>query len=60
MAIEIKRSTAPTVSKGFRIGCGDLRPKAAYLVHGGTTTWPMGGGVTAISLTDLMRRLQES
>jgi predicted AAA+ superfamily ATPase len=60
MAIEIKRTTAPTVSKGFRIGCADLRSKAAYVVHGGATTWPMGGGVTAISLTDLMHRLQES
>ena len=60
MAIEIKRSTAPTVSKGFRIGCGDLRPKAAYLVHGGTETWPMGEGMTAISLTGLARRLEGS
>jgi hypothetical protein len=60
MAIEIKRSTAPTVSKGFRIGCGDLGPKAAYVVHGGTETWPMGGGVTAISLTNLARRLEGS
>jgi predicted AAA+ superfamily ATPase len=60
MTIEIKRSTAPTVSKGFRIGCADLRPKAAYVVHGGTATWPMGGGVTAIGLTDLARRLADS
>lgn len=60
MAIEIKRSTAPAVSKGFRIGCADLRPKAAFVVHGGGETWPMGGGVTAISLADLTRRLQGS
>ena len=59
MAIEIKRTTAPTVSKGFRIGCGHLRPRAAYVVHGARDTWPMGGGVTAISLTDLMRRLMD-
>ena len=60
MAIEIKRSTAPAVSKGFRIGCADLRPKAAFVVHGGSATWSMGGGVTAISLADLTRRLQGS
>jgi predicted AAA+ superfamily ATPase len=60
MAIEIKRSTAPTVSKGFRIGCGGLKPRAAYVVHGGTETWPMGDGVTAISLTSLVRRLEGS
>lgn len=60
MAIEVKRSTAPAVSKGFRIGCADLRPRAAYVVHGGSATWPMGGGVTAISLADLTRKLQGS
>ena len=57
MAIEIKRTTAPTVSKGFRIGCADLKPKAAYVVHGGSESWPMGGGLTAISLPALMRKL---
>lgn len=60
IAVEVKRTTAPAVSKGFRIGCADLRPKAAYLVHGGTDTWPMGGGVTAISLPNLMQKLRES
>lgn len=58
VAIEIKRTSAPTVSKGFRIACEDLQPKTAYLVHGGEETWPMGGRVTAISLPELMRRVQ--
>jgi len=60
MAIEIKRSSAPTVSKGFRIGCSDLQAKAAYVVHSGDATWPMGDGVTAISLKGLVRRLAGS
>lgn len=58
-AIEIKRTSAPTVSKGFRIGCDDLQPRNAFLVHGGRDTWPMGGGVTAIALRDLVQRLVE-
>jgi hypothetical protein len=57
LAVEIKRSTAPEVSKGFRLGCAALRPRAAYVVHGGTGEWPMPGGVTAISLAALVRRL---
>lgn len=57
MLVEIKRSTAPTVSRGFRTACDDLTPGAAYVVHGGADEWPMPGGVTAISLAALMRRL---
>lgn len=34
-----------------------LKPKESYLVHGGDQTWPIGKGVEAISLGDLMRRL---
>ncbi len=32
MVVEIKRSTAPTVSRGFRVACDDLAPKAAFVV----------------------------
>jgi predicted AAA+ superfamily ATPase len=57
MAIDIKRSTAPIVSRGFRSACETLRPRAVYVVHGGDGTWPAGGDMTAIALPDLMRRL---
>ncbi len=60
MVIEIKRSTAPTVSKGFHIARADLTPREAFVVHGGAETWPMGGGVTAISVADLATRLAAS
>lgn len=60
MLIEIKRSTAPTVSKGFYLACDDLSPKDAYVVHSGDDTWPMPGNVTAISLLDLVRRLTDT
>jgi len=57
MAIEIKRTTAPTVSRGFHLACDALAPKARFVVHGGTDTWPMPHGVTAIGLSALMTRL---
>ncbi|MEQ1693920.1 MAG: ATP-binding protein [Gemmatimonas sp.] len=60
MVIEIKRSTAPTVSKGFRLACDDLSPASAYVVHSGTERWPMPGQVTAISLVELMQQLEGS
>jgi predicted AAA+ superfamily ATPase len=58
IAVEIKRTTAPDVSKGFRLACAALRPRAAYVVHGGTEEWPMKDGVGAISLGGLMERLK--
>lgn len=57
MAIEIKRSTAPELSRGFRSAQAVLQPKEAYLLHGGTETWPIAKGVTATTLSDLMLRL---
>jgi hypothetical protein len=57
LAIEIKRTTAPEVSKGFRLGCEALRPRMAYVVHGGADEWAMRGAMTAISLRGLMKRL---
>ena len=60
MVIEIKRSSAPTVSKGFRLACDDLSPKSAFVVHSGTERWPMPGEVTATSLVELMKQLEQS
>jgi predicted AAA+ superfamily ATPase len=57
MAIEIKRSTAPDVSAGFRSAREVLKPKEAYVVHGGTGEWPIDKGVTAIDLAGLVQRL---
>jgi len=59
MVIEIKRSTAPTLSRGFNSARQALKPREAYLVHGGTESWPMADGVTAIGLRELMQRLAD-
>lgn len=60
MAVEIKRTTAPDVSKGFRLACTAMQPSEAYVVHGGADAWPMRDGVTATSLEGLMQRLRDS
>jgi hypothetical protein len=57
MAIEIKRSTAPELSAGFRSAREVLKPKEAYVVHSSVGHWPIAKGVTAIDLVGLMRRL---
>jgi hypothetical protein len=57
IAVEIKRSSAPTLSRGFHSARQALKVKESYLVHGGPDTWPEGDGVTAIGLMELMRKL---
>lgn len=57
--IEVKRSTAPVPSKGLRIARDDLSPRETYVVHGGDARWPMGDGITAISLGEMVTRLGE-
>ncbi len=58
-AVEIKRSTAPTVTKGFHSACEDLRPARKYVVHGGEDSFPLGADIQAVSLHELMHKLAE-
>jgi uncharacterized protein len=57
MAVEIKRSTSPTLSRGFNLAREVLKPRNTYPGDAGIETWPMAAGVTAIALLDLMRKL---
>jgi predicted AAA+ superfamily ATPase len=57
MAIEIKRSTAPTLSKGFDIACADLEVEQRWVVCPGAERFPMRHGAQAIGLAALMQML---
>jgi predicted AAA+ superfamily ATPase len=57
IAIEIKRSSAPHLSRGFHSARETLGVEECYLVHGGTETWSEKEGVIAIGLAELLRRL---
>ena len=54
IAIEVKRSTAPKVSKGFHVACEDLQPRRRFVVHAGTDSFPLAHGVEAASLPDML------
>lgn len=54
LAIEIKRSSAPKVSKGFHSACEDLRPRRRLVVHAGTDDFPLPGGAEAVSLPTML------
>ena len=56
-AIEIKRSLAPKVERGFHVACEDLKPKRALVVYPGTESFPLGHEVQAVPLAELCREL---
>jgi len=56
-AIEIKRSSAPSISKGFYSGCEDINPDKRFVIYSGLETFSMGQNITAISLPNLMQEL---
>ena len=60
MAIEIKRSSAPTVERGFHVACEDLEVKQRYVVYPGTENFPLRAGVQAMGLKELVEKLSES
>jgi uncharacterized protein len=58
IAIEIKRSMAPTLSKGFHIGCEDIKATERFIVYPGQERYPASKDVIALSLTEMMAELR--
>lgn len=56
-AIEIKRSSSPSLSKGFHIACEDINANRRYVVYSGNERFTFREGVTAIPLHELMEEL---
>jgi uncharacterized protein len=59
-AIEIKRSQAPSVSKGFHLGCDDVKATKRFIVYPGKERFPISKDVIAIPILDMMNELQNS
>ncbi|MEY4591670.1 MAG: hypothetical protein RIR18_565 [Pseudomonadota bacterium] len=59
MAIEIKRSSAPSPGKGFAIACDDLGITQRYVVYPGTERFPLRHNTEAIGLTELIGLIQQ-
>jgi hypothetical protein len=56
-AIEVKRSKAPAVGKGFHVGAADVDATRRLVVYPGDESFPLPGSVTAQSLLSLMQEL---
>lgn len=58
-AIEIKRSSAPTLSKGFYLGAEDVKATHKIVTSSNEKTFPMGEGIHHVPLPTLMAQLRE-
>lgn len=56
-AIEIKRSQAPSISKGFHHGCEDIGATKRYVVYSGNERYALSKDVTAMPLHAMMETL---
>ena len=57
-AVEVKRSMAPKVSKGFHVSIQDIRSRKAFVVYSGDERYPKAAGVEAIGLNELCGLLE--
>jgi predicted AAA+ superfamily ATPase len=57
-AIEIKRSLAPTLSKGFHFGCEDIQATNRFIIYPGKDRFPAAHDVTVLPLIDMMNDLR--
>lgn len=58
IAVEIKRSTAPSPDRGFSVACDDLGIVERYVVYPGTDRFPLRHKAQAVGLADLMNTLK--
>ena len=56
-AIEIKRSAAPSASKGFHIASDDVKATRCLVVHSGSESFPLPSGAMASTLSDAVTAL---
>lgn len=58
-AIEIKRSLSPSLSKGFHLGCQDIKATKCFIVYSGNEQYPVTKDVTAIPLVEMMSEIKK-
>lgn len=59
-AIEVKRSSAPKVERGFHVACADLKPKKRFVVYPGTEQFPLDHSTDAIGVVALAKAIQSA
>ena len=57
-AVEIKRSSAPKLERGFHLACADLKPARRFVVYPGSDRFPLDAETEVLGLAELGKRLQ--
>ena len=58
-AIEIKRSAAAGVKRGFHEACADIRPTHKFVIHAQADAFPMKGDIQAIGLYEFIKTIDQ-
>lgn len=58
--IEIKKSSAPTISSGFHRACEDIAATKKYVVYSGSDRFPMRGDIEAVGLIEFIGMIAEA
>lgn len=59
-AIEVKRSSAAKIERGFYSACADLSPRKRFLVSSGTERFPLNHDTDAIGVAELAAVLESA
>ena len=57
-AVEIKRSSATKLERGFHLACADLKPARRFVVYPGDDRFPLDAETEVLGLAELGKRLQ--
>ena len=56
-AIEIKKSTAPKVSRGFHSGCDDLKVTRKFVIYSGSDSFSLGNNIQALGVHQFIKNI---
>jgi hypothetical protein len=59
-AIEVKRTMAPKIERGFHSACADLNPQKRFYVYPGTERFPLDDKTDAIGVVELAKAFQSA
>lgn len=57
--IEVKRSSAPKVTKGFHLACDDIHATRKFVIYPGTEHFPLSKGIEALGIVAFLQLLLE-
>jgi hypothetical protein len=56
-AMEVKRTSAPKLERGFHSACADLNPQKRFYVYPGEERFPLDDRTDAIGVVELAKAL---